>query len=187
MATTASAHVKWFVICNASDDPLPPQAVFTPTFWLFSALFVTVLYVGCAIEQTKLAASLSRLLDRSTEPLHKRMDGLLRAVAAVSFTLLWADGGVILTPELKGSSIWLSAIQVLIPIYLIARATLPAAAAGIIVLYGYGAASDGLFHILDYPFFLALPPYFSLPIPPPSNPTPFRFHFPPLPVPLSFL
>src|SRR5260370_28651414 len=92
MATTASAHVKWFVICNASDDPLPPQAVFTPTFWLFSALFVTVLYVGCAIEQTKLAASLSRLLDRSTEPLHKRMAGLRRAVAAVSFTLLLADG-----------------------------------------------------------------------------------------------
>src|SRR5260370_31259402 len=175
MATTASARVKWFVICNASDNPLPPQAVFTPTFWLFSVLFVTVLYVGCAIEQTKLAASLSRLLDRSTEPLHKRMDGLLRAVAAVSFTLLWADGGVILTPELKGSSIWLSAIQVLIPIYLIARATLPAAAAGIIVLYGYGAASDGLFHMLDYPFFLGLAAYFALSISPNAKLRSFRF------------
>src|SRR5258708_8355355 len=95
MATTASAHVKWFVICNASDDPLPPQAVFTPTFWLFSALFVTVLYVGCAIEQTKLGASLSRLLDRSTEPLHNRMDGLLPPVPPVSFTLLWPYGPLI--------------------------------------------------------------------------------------------
>src|SRR5258708_13790575 len=85
MATTASAHVKWFVTCNASDDPLPPQAVFTPTFWLFSALFVTVLYVGCAIEQTKLRASLSGLPDRWTQPPHRRTDGLLRAVAAVSF------------------------------------------------------------------------------------------------------
>src|SRR5260370_41349501 len=45
MATTASAHVKWFVICNASDNPLPPQAGFTPTSCLFSALFGTVLYV----------------------------------------------------------------------------------------------------------------------------------------------
>jgi hypothetical protein len=51
-ATEASAHVKWFVTCNASDDPLPPAAVFTPTFWLFAALFVTVLFVGCAIEDT---------------------------------------------------------------------------------------------------------------------------------------
>ena len=162
MATTASAHVKWFVTCNAADDPLPPQAVFTPTFWLFSALFLTLLYVGCAIEETKLGTSLSGLIDRWTEPLHKRADGLLRAVAAVSFTLLWADGDCILTPELKGSGTWLSAIQVLIPIYLIARATLPAAAAGILVLYGYGAATDGLFHMLDYTVFLGLAAYFAL-------------------------
>jgi hypothetical protein len=161
-ATEASAHVKWFVTCNASDDPLPPAAVFTPTFWLFSALFVTLLFVGCAIEQTKLGASLSRLLDQWTEPLHKRTDGLLRGVAAVSFTLLWADGNIILTPELKGSSTWLSAIQVLVPIYLIARATLPAAAAGIFVLYCYGAATYGLFHMLDYTVFLGLAAYFAL-------------------------
>ena len=78
---------------------------------------MTLLYVGCAIEETKLGASLSRLLDHWTEPLHERTDGLLRAVAAVSFTLLWADGSIILTPDLKGSSTWLSAIQVLVPIY----------------------------------------------------------------------
>jgi len=175
MATAASAHVKWFVTCNASDDPLPPQAVFTPTFGLFAALFVTVLYVGCAIEQTKLGASLSGLLDRWTAPLHNRTDGLLRAVAAVSFTLLWADGDCILTPELKGSSIWLSAIQVLIPLYLIARATLPAAATGILVLYGYGAATDGLFHMLDYPFFLGLAAYFALSVSQNAKLRSFRF------------
>jgi len=162
LATAASAHVKWFVTCDAANDPLPPQAVFTPTFWLFSALFVTLFYVACAIEETTFGAFLSRLLDRWTEPLHRRADGLLRAVAAVSFALLWADGDCILTPELKGNSIWLSAIQVLIPIYLIARATLPAAAAGILVLYGYGAATYGLFHMLDYTVFLGLAAYFTL-------------------------
>jgi hypothetical protein len=175
MATTAWAHVKWFVTCNASDDPLPPQAVFTPTFWLLSALFVTTLYVGCAIEETKLGAFLLRLLDRWTKPLYKRADGLLRAVAAVSFTLLWADGDCILTPELKGSGIWLSAIQVLIPIYLIARATLLAAAAGILVLYGYGAAADGLFHMLDYTVFLGLAAYFALCALPNAKLRSFRF------------
>jgi hypothetical protein len=162
MATAASAHVKWFVTCDASNDPLPLRAVFTTTFWLFSALFVTLFYIVCAIEETALGAFLSRLLDRWTEPLHKRTDALLRAVTAVSFALLWADGSVILTPELKGNSIWLSAIQVLVPIYLVGRATLPAAAAGILVLYGYGAATYGLFHMLDYPFFLGLAAYFVL-------------------------
>jgi hypothetical protein len=162
MATAASAHVKWFVTCNASAEPLPLRAVFTPTFWLFSGLFVTVFSVACAIEESALGAFLSRLLDRWTEPLHRRTDALLRAVAAISFALLWADGSVILTPELKGGSVWLSAIQVLIPIFLFLRATLPAAAAGILVLYGYGAATYGLFHMLDYPFFLGLGAYFAL-------------------------
>lgn len=162
MATAASAHVKWFVTCDSSDSPLLLQAVFTPTFWLSSALFVTLFYVACVIEETAFGAFLSRLLDRCTEPLHKRTDALLRAVAAVSFALLWADGGVILTPELKGNSAWLSAIQVLIPVYLFGRATLPAAATGILVLYGYGAVVYGLFHMLDYPVFLGLAAYFAL-------------------------
>src|SRR5215470_9203647 len=161
-ATAASAHVKWFVTCDPADDPLPPQAVFTPTFWLLSALFVTVFFVGCVIEETSLGASLSRLLDRWTEPLHQRTDGLLRAVAGVSFALLWADGSAILTPELKGNTTWLAAIQVLTPIYFIGRATLPAAAVCILVLYGYGVATYGLFHMLDYPFFLGLAAYFAL-------------------------
>jgi len=161
-ATAASAHVKWFVTCNPADDPLPPQAVFTPTFWLLAALFVTVFFVGCVIEETPLGASLSRLLDRWTEPLHQRTDGLLRAVAGVSFALIWADGSAILTPELKGNTTWLAAIQVLTPIYFIGRATLPAAAVCILVLYGYGVATYGLFHMLDYPFFLGLAGYFAL-------------------------
>jgi len=160
--TTADAHVKWFVACNVSDDPLPLQSVFTATFWLFAALFVTLFYLACELEQTMVGAFLGRLLDRCTKPLHDRTDELLRGVAAVSFALLWADGGLILTPELKGNSVWLSAIQLLIPVYLFTRATLPAAGVGILVLYGYGAAVYGPFHMLDYPVFLGLGAYFAL-------------------------
>jgi len=162
LAATASAHVKWFVTCEASDEPLPVQAVLTTTFWVFTALFVTVFYIGCKFERTKLGVSFSALLDRLSEPLYTRADCLLRSTAAISFALLWADGEVILTPELKGNGVWLSAIQLLIPIYLFGRATLPAAAAGIVVLYGYGVATYGLFHMLDYPVFLGLAAYFAL-------------------------
>jgi hypothetical protein len=162
MATVAAAHVKWFVTCDSSDNPIPLQAVFTTTFWLLSALFVSLFYLACKVEQTAIGALLTGLLDRATKPLHDRADVLLRAVAAVSFSLLWADGGVILAPELKASSAWLSAIQLLIPIYLIGRALLPAAAACIVVLYGYGIAAYGLFHMLDYPVFLGIAIYFAL-------------------------
>jgi hypothetical protein len=162
MATAAHAHVKWFVACDASEQPLPLRAVLTPTFWLFSTLFVALFYLACRAEQTAVGAALSSHIDRCTGHLHRRTDDLLRAAAAVSFALLWADGGLILTPELKGSSTWLSAIQVLIPAYLFARATLPAAASGVFVLYGLGVATYGLFHMLDYPVFLGLGTYFAL-------------------------
>jgi hypothetical protein len=176
-STTAAAHVKWFVNCNVSDDPLPVQAVFTATFLLFSTLFLTLLCLGCVAERTVLGASISELLDRYAAPLHRRADDLLRSVAAVSFALLWADGGLIMTPELKASSIWLSATQLLIPMYMFGRATLPAAGAGLIMLYGYGVATYDLFHMLDYPVFLGLGVFFALSLSQNGKLLAFRFDF----------
>ena len=175
--TTATAHVKWFVNCNVSDDPLPAQAVLTATFLLFFTLFLALLYLGCVAERTALGARISQLLDHYSAPLHRRSDDLLRSVAAVSFALLWADGGLIVTPELKASSIWLSAIQLLIPMYMFTRATLPAAGAAIILLYGYGAATYGLFHMLDYPVFVGLGVFFALSVSQNTRLLAFRFDF----------
>jgi hypothetical protein len=162
MTGAASAHVKWFVPCVVSDDPLPLQAVLTAKFFLFLALFLALFYLACAAEQTRFGATVSKFLDHFTEPLRHRVDDLLRAAAAVFFALLWAHGGLILTPELEASSVWVSAIQLLIPLFLGARATLPAAGAGIVLLYVYGAASYGLFHMLDYPVFPGLAVWFAL-------------------------
>ena len=50
----------------------------------------------------------------------------------------------------------------LIPIYLFGRATLPAAGAGILILYVYAVAAYGAFHMLDYPVYLGLAAYFML-------------------------
>src|SRR5215472_6397115 len=174
-ATSASAHVKWFVVCNVSDTPLPIGAVFTTTFVLCAALFLILFYFACEIEQTPFGAAISKAINYRTKCLHSRTDDLLRSVAAVSFALLWADGGLILTPELKASSIWLSAIQLLIPMYMFGRATLPAAGVGIIVLYGYGVAAYGLFHMLDYPVFLGLGIFFILSVSRSIKLSAFRF------------
>jgi hypothetical protein len=76
---TATAHVKWFVDCNVSDDPLPVQAVLTATFLLFFTLFLILLYLGCVAERTALGANISQRLDRYAAPLHRRADDLLRS------------------------------------------------------------------------------------------------------------
>lgn len=177
MTDVASAHVKWFVPCVVSDDPLPVQAVFTTTFFLFSALFLALFYLACAAERTRFGAISSRFLDHLTAPLHDRVEDILRAATAIFFALLWARGGLILTPELEADSIWISAIQLLIPLFLVARATLPAAGAGILVLYGYGAATYGLFHMLDYPVFLGLGIWFATSVSHNSRVLAFRSDF----------
>jgi hypothetical protein len=172
----AAAHVKWFVNCNVSDDPLPLYAVFTNTFFMFLMLFLAVFFVACIAERTTIGAMLSEVLDRCTAPLRGRENELLRAVVAIFFAVLWARGGVILTPELTASSTSLSAIQLLIPIYLFNRATLPAAGVGIIVLYGYGVAAYGLFHMLDYPVFLGIGIFFILSVSQDPKAVAVRFH-----------
>jgi hypothetical protein len=177
MADSAWAHVKWFVTCNVSDDPLPIAAVFTKMLFLFGAMFLTLFYFGCEFEQTALGAAITRCLNRLTRPLHRRTDELLRAVAAIAFALLWADGGLILTPELKADDPKLSVLQLLIPLYLFGRATLPAAGAGILMLYGYGAVTYGLFHMLDYPMFIGLGVYFILSISQRPELLAFRLNF----------
>lgn len=176
MPSIAAAHVKWFVNCNVSDDPLPLYAVFTNTFFMFLTLFLAVFSVACIAERTTIGAILSQVLDRWTAPLRGRANELLRAVAAIFFAVLWAQGGSILTPELTASSTSLSAIQLLIPIYLFNRATLPAAGVGIIALYGYGVAAYGLFHMLDYPVFVGIGIFFMFS--PSQNPrvVAARFH-----------
>jgi hypothetical protein len=160
--TPASAHVKWLVTCNPSDDPLPLQAVLTGPFWLFSSLFLVLFYSACEIEDMRAGSYVSGMLDRATASVRQHADTLLRAAMAVFFALLWADGSTILTPDLKDNHAWLSAMQVLVAVYMAARATLPAAAAAILVLYGYGVATYVLFHMLDYLFFLGLVAYFAL-------------------------
>src|SRR5919198_4680483 len=76
MATVANAHVKWFVPCDSSEEPLPLRAALTPTFWLFSTLFVALFYLACTVEQTTLGTTLSSYLDRWTGHLRRRTDEL---------------------------------------------------------------------------------------------------------------
>jgi len=172
----AAAHVKWFVNCNVSDDPLPLHAVFSDTFFMFLMLFLAVFSVACLAERTIIGALLSEVLDRCTQPLRGRANELLRAVAAIFFALLWAQGGAILTPELTAAGTSLSTIQLLIPVFLFNRATLPAAGVGIIVLYGYGVAAYGLFHMMDYPVFLGIGIFFILSVSPNPKVVAVRFH-----------
>ena len=53
--------MKWFVLCNTSDNPIPLSAVLTLTFWLFAALFVALYYGTWAAAVVPLASGTALL------------------------------------------------------------------------------------------------------------------------------
>jgi hypothetical protein len=61
LATVAEAHVKWFVPCNTSDNPIPLSAVLTSTFPLFAALFVALYYGTWAAAVVPFASGMALL------------------------------------------------------------------------------------------------------------------------------
>ena len=78
------------------------------------------------------------------------------------FVALFTAGGAILTPELKTDAAWPAWLQLGIAASMFSPRTCVLGAAGILALYGYGAALYGAFHLADYPVFLGLAAYMAL-------------------------
>ena len=73
-----------------------------------------------------------------------------------------SGSGTILTPELFEHDHWLRLIQLAVGLMLLLRRTCPVAAFGLGTLYAIGIARYGLFHMMDYIFFLGLSGYLVL-------------------------
>ena len=169
MPVTASAHVKWF--CSIADVRQPPVAlglVLTPVFGLVCGSFVLLVFGGFLID-----GAVARRWPRvaSSGRLHADTEEKLIRLATGAFFLLlwdkgadvlWERGNAILTPELMASGAWIGALQFAIALSLGWRRSCILGAAGIGILYGWGIASFGIFHMTDYLFFPGLAAYLAL-------------------------
>lgn len=158
----AFAHVKWFAPYDVAQQPLPLRQVFTPAFWQYIATAAILLWLLSYMERTKLGAIITRSIDRLSAGLRPRIEALYRGGTAVFFTALWVLGNIILTPELKTDWAVISWLQAAIALGMFWRRTMILSALGIALLYAYGVANYGIFHMLDYPVFLGLAAYLGL-------------------------
>lgn len=165
----ATAHVKWF--CSAADVTHPPIAlsrVLTPVFGSICCGFLLLVFAGflvdgAAARRWPRLASSGRLHEAAEEK-------LIRLATGAFFLLLWDKGAVvlwergdaILTPELMASAWWMGALQWSIAISVAWRRTCILGAAGICILYGFGIAQFGIFHMTDYVFFPGIAAYLAL-------------------------
>ncbi len=165
----ALAHVKWF--CSSADVVQPPdglRTVLTPVFCAVGCAFLLMVFAGF-LADAAVARAYPRLA--SSGPFHARTEEKLVRLATGGFFLLlwdkgafvsWEQGRAILTPELMATGEWIGLLQFAIAVSVGWRRSCVLAAAGICVLYGYGIATFGIFHMTDYVFFPAIAAYLAL-------------------------
>jgi len=165
----ASAHVKWF--CSVADVTQPPVALSRVLTGIFASVcggFLLLVFAGFVVD-SMVARRWPRIA--SSGQWHaKTEEKLIRLAIGAYFLLLWDKGavvlwergGAILTPELLTSLAWTGAVQFVIALSLGWRRSCALGAVGIGILYGYGIAQFGVFHMTDYVFFPGIAAYLAL-------------------------
>ena len=165
----AQAHVKWFsMTADSASTPITTlDMVTSPLFvGLTVAAFLTMIAVA-AIDG-RISRGDNPVLRSATWLDHeatKLIAPFLRlgvAIYFVSIAFYFYGSPIILTVELKTSATWVPVLQLAIAATVLARRTAILAALGIIVLFVYSVSSYGVFHMLDYPFFLGLAAFLSI-------------------------
>jgi len=142
LSTPASAHVKWFTQTDGRDRPVEPSALLTPTFGAVFCVALVLVFVGFLLDGW-IAKRWPWLLKmgRTTEAFEQRV---IRAGASAYFIFLSSVGGIILTPELRSTALWLPVVQFLAALCLVWRRTCIVSGAAILVLYGYAVSQYGV-------------------------------------------
>jgi len=161
-AGPASAHIKWFCVYDVASQPVGLENVLCPDFELLTGLSLLGLLTGAAVEGTVIGDAVLRAFDQATSYIRDNVETLFRAACAFFFISIWAVGGILLTPELKTDSIWVSALQLAIAAGMLSRRTMPLSAFGIFVLFDTAVWNYGGFHLADYPVFLGFAAYIAL-------------------------
>jgi hypothetical protein len=161
-ATEASAHVKWFCAFNVAGQPRGLENVLCADFEGLVGLAVLFLIFGCLVDGTAFGDALLRALNRVTSLIQSNHEILIRAVGGFFFVTLWNLQGIMLTPELKTTSVWIPWLQLAIAAGLIWRRTMPLSGLGIVVLFALAVRDYGVFQLADYPVFLGLAAYLAL-------------------------
>ena len=165
----ASAHVKWFSkTANCVSSPVTTlEIIAMPLFWVVGALACAAIFAAAAVDSRlsqgdSLITRSAAWLNFQARPL---VAPLLRIGTAVYFAciaLYFTDAPIILTAELKTSAGWVPMLQLAIAATVMSRRAALFSAAGIVMLFAYSISQYGLFHMLDYPFFLGLAAFLSL-------------------------
>lgn len=162
LASPSFAHVKWFVEFDITDAPQSFSNLLSPLFIILLLLSIMGVFIGSYIDTVwtkKARFSFMPMLRTEYKDLPL---SIIRIGTGVFFIMLWLMGGTILTPELVTDNTYIASIQLFLAFTILFRSTLMLTGLGILGLYGYAIFIYGLFHTLDYAFFIGLGIFFIL-------------------------
>ena len=84
------------------------------------------------------------------------------AIYFVSIVAYFYASPIILTVDLKTDATWVPVLQLAIAATALMRRSAILAALGIVVLFAYAVSRFGMFHMLDYPFFLGVAAFLGI-------------------------
>lgn len=155
MPAWAFAHVKWFSRFSYTDRPRTLGEVVTPTFWALAALSAVVIGGLVFVDPWLRATRWGKQLDGWLEQYQNDSGVVLRVGAGAAMLMAW-QAGTLLAPELPATSELIGWMQFVVVLLLLIPPTVPAAGALLGALWLWAALSFGLFHLLDYTFYLGI-------------------------------
>ena len=165
----AHAHVKWFsMMANCATTPITTLDIVSSqlfvglAFAAFAVMFAVATIDGRISRDDNLAVRLAAWVDHEAANLIAPLLRIGVAIYFVSIVAYFYEFPIILTAELKTNATWVPVLQLAIAATVLARRSAILAALGIVVLFAYSVSRYGVFHMLDYPFFLGVAAFLGI-------------------------
>jgi hypothetical protein len=159
----AQAHVKWFSkMADCGTSPITTLNIFSSPLFvglsIAAAVAMTALVIadGRISRGDNLAVRSAARLDRAAADWMMPFLRLGIAAYFAGIVIYFSAAPIILTAELKTDAAWVPVLQLGIAATVLMRRGALLAALGIVILFAHAIQRYGLFHMLDYPFFLGL-------------------------------
>ena len=169
LSLPAGAHVKWFsMMADCATTPITTfNIISSPLFAGFAvaalAAMLAVGFIDGRISRgVNLAARSAAWLDVEAAGLVAPFVRIGVAIYFASIVIYFYGTPIILTVDLKTNSTWVPLLQLAIAGTALLRRSAVFAAMGILVLFANAVSGYGLFHMLDYPFFLGLAAFLTI-------------------------
>ncbi|NQZ73820.1 MAG: hypothetical protein HRT60_12200 [Dinoroseobacter sp.] len=154
------AHIKWFYPYDLTEEPRNMGEVLNPGFVGLYVLSILCIYAFFWIDRYWFR---KKFLNDQVGRLAVSQDlagWIIRSATAFLFLMLFVYGiqgtSFLLTPELHTDLPFIKWLQLAMVFAVALRVTTPVAGLGILVLYGVAVSYYGLYHLIDYMFFLGL-------------------------------